>query len=44
MATLQELDAHWTLEDMLKANAILDMRADLKSDAAEKARKAAKKK
>jgi len=44
VATLQELDAHWTLEDMLKANAILDMRADLKADAADRARKAAKKK
>jgi len=44
VATLQELDAHWTIEDMLKANAVLDMKADIKADAAERARKAAKKK
>lgn len=30
LATLEELDRRWTLEDIYKGNALLDMRADIK--------------
>jgi ABC-type uncharacterized transport system substrate-binding protein len=39
LATLQELDHHWTLDDIYRANALLDMRADTQAKAQEKARK-----
>jgi ABC-type uncharacterized transport system substrate-binding protein len=38
IATLEELDSHWTLDDMARANALLDMKADVKATQAEKAR------
>jgi len=39
IATLEELDSHWTLDDMARANALLDMKADVKATQAEKARR-----
>jgi len=39
MATLQELDSHWTLDDIYRANALLDMRADTQAKAREKAKR-----
>jgi hypothetical protein len=29
LATLEELDRRWTLEDIYKGNALLDMQADI---------------
>jgi ABC-type uncharacterized transport system substrate-binding protein len=37
VATLQELDAHWPLDDIARANALLDMRRDAKVKAAKDA-------
>lgn len=39
IATLEEMDRHWTLDDIYRANALLDMQADIKADAAKKARR-----
>jgi len=30
VATLHELETHWSLDDVAKANAVLDMRADIR--------------
>lgn len=39
VATLQELDSHWSLDDIYRANALLDMRADTQAKAREKTRR-----
>jgi hypothetical protein len=39
IATLDEIDRHWTLTDIYKANALLDMKADIKAQAIEAANK-----
>ena len=39
IATLQELETIWSLDDVLRANAILNMKQDLATLAKEKARK-----
>ena len=39
IATLQEINKHYTYEDILKANAMLDMQEDIKSYYNEKASK-----
>lgn len=36
VATLEEMDRRWTLEDIYKGNALLDMRADIKASNAPK--------
>lgn len=33
IATLQELETHWSLDDAERANAILDMKQDLAAEA-----------
>ena len=38
VATLAEIDGHWTLEDIYKANALLDMQADIRAANAPKPR------
>jgi len=32
-ATLQELECHWSMEDVLDCNDLLDMRGDIKAEA-----------
>jgi len=39
IATLQEINEHWTYEDILKGNAMLDMQEDIKNYYNEKASK-----
>jgi len=39
IATLQEINEHYTYEDILKANAMLDMKQDIKNYYEEKASK-----
>jgi len=39
IATLEELNRSWTLTDIYKANALLDMKSDMQAAAQEKARK-----
>lgn len=39
VATLEELDRHWSLADIYKGNALLDMKADVKAQAEDDARK-----
>ena len=39
VATLQEINEHYTYEDILKANAMLDMQEDIKAYYNEKASK-----
>jgi len=39
IATLEELDRHWSLDDIYRANAMLDMQADIKAEAARRANK-----
>lgn len=38
-ASLEELDRSWNLDDVLKANALLDMRSDLLEDARRRVKK-----
>ena len=37
VASLQEIETHWNLEDVMKANALLDMRIDIEKDVMKKA-------
>jgi hypothetical protein len=37
VASLQEIETHWNIEDVLKANALLDMRIDIEKDLLKKA-------
>lgn len=39
IATLEEMDRHWTLDDIYKANALLDMQSDIRADQAKKAKR-----
>jgi hypothetical protein len=39
IATLEEINTSWTLTDINKANALLDMKADIKAQAIEAANK-----
>ena len=39
VATLEEMDRHWTLDDIYRANALLDMKADMQAEAERKAKK-----
>ena len=39
ITTLQELETHWSLDDLVRANAVLEMRSDYLKET-EKARKA----
>jgi hypothetical protein len=39
MASLEELERIWNLDDVYRANAILDMRADIQEDARRRAKK-----
>lgn len=39
IATLEEMDRHWTLTDIYKANALLDMKADMQAEAERKAKR-----
>lgn len=38
MATLQELETFWSLDDLMRANALLDMQADLTAAQMQKAK------
>jgi len=39
IASLQELETNWNLDDLYKANALLDMRLDLSEDARRRIKK-----
>ena len=39
VATLQEINEHWTYEDIIKGNSFLDMQEDIKAYYNEKASK-----
>jgi len=39
IATLTELETTWNLDDVMRANALLDMRLDLAEDASRRAKK-----
>lgn len=40
VATLQELESHWSIDDVLKMNALLDMRQAIRDQEAQKIRQA----
>jgi hypothetical protein len=39
VATLQEIENHWSLDDVMRAMSLLDFRADIQSENAKKGRK-----
>lgn len=39
IASLEELERVWSLDDVFRANALLDMRLDLQEDARKRAKK-----
>lgn len=39
MATLGEIEAQWSIDDVFRANAILDMKADLEEAARQEAKR-----